>query len=290
MRLAVTPVRFALFFFLTACAVAPAQPKRIVSAAPSITEILYALGLGDRIVGVTTFCNYPEEATRKPKIGAFLNPNLEVVLSLKPDLFITGPGQSPSGHRLAAAGIEVLEVAHDTLPGIHQAIETIAKAAGVPDRAAALNRRIREDLEAIRKDTASRNPTPVAFIVGRTPGRLEGLVAVGRASYLNEVLEIAGGRNVFRDALSAYPKVNLEEMLARNPAVVIDMGEMAKTAGVTGQQKRAVVELWKRLPNLEAVKQNRVHAIASDVFVVPGPRVAQAAREFAALLHPESRR
>ena len=124
------------------------------------------------------------------------------------------------------------------------------------------------------------------FVVGRTPGRIEDLIAAGGPSYLNEVIEIAGGENIFKDAATAYAKVSLEEVLARDPEVIIDMGEMAQTVGVTEAQKRAVVTLWRRYPNLKAVRNNKVFAVASDVLVVPGPRVVAAAAQVAGLLHP----
>jgi iron complex transport system substrate-binding protein len=126
------------------------------------------------------------------------------------------------------------------------------------------------------------------FVVGRSPNRLDGLVVCGRASYLNEVIEIAGGENVFRDAIAPYPEVSLEEVIARNPEVIVDMGDMSDTVGVTEEHKRAVVALWDRIPNLAAVKHHRVFAVASDIFVVPGPRVIDAAKAFAEMLHPGS--
>jgi iron complex transport system substrate-binding protein len=128
------------------------------------------------------------------------------------------------------------------------------------------------------------------FIVGRTPGRIEDLIAAGASSYLDELIAIAGGENIFHDAVVPYSKVGLEEVLARDPDVIIDMGEMAQTVGITQQQKQAVAALWKRYPKLKAVRTNRVFAVASDVFVVPGPRVTQAAREIAAMLQAEAAR
>jgi iron complex transport system substrate-binding protein len=126
------------------------------------------------------------------------------------------------------------------------------------------------------------------FLVGRTPGRIEDLIAAGRASHLNELIELAGGDNVFRDSIAAYGKIPLEELLARNPEVIVDMGEMSETVGVTEAQKRAVVALWNRYPTLAAVREHRVYAVASDIFVVPGPRVVDAARALARMFHPEA--
>jgi len=126
------------------------------------------------------------------------------------------------------------------------------------------------------------------FIVGRNPGTLAGLVAVGKASYLNEVIAIAGGENVFRDSFAPYPKVSLEEVLARAPEVIVDMGDMAQTEGVTEEHKKSVIALWNRYSRIPAAEKKNVFAVASDIFVVPGPRVVEAARAFARMLHPEA--
>jgi iron complex transport system substrate-binding protein len=126
------------------------------------------------------------------------------------------------------------------------------------------------------------------FIVGRNPGTLDGMVAAGRASYLNEIMDLAGGDNIFHDAPAPYPKVGLEEIIARNPEVIVDMGDMAQTAGVTEEHKRTVIRLWDRAPTVSAVKGHAVFAVASDIYVVPGPRMVEAALAFARMLHPEA--
>jgi iron complex transport system substrate-binding protein len=125
------------------------------------------------------------------------------------------------------------------------------------------------------------------FVVGRSQGRLDGLVVVGKASFLNEVLHTAGGENIFEDALAPYPKVSLEEVMSRDPEVILDMGDMADTVGVTDQHKREVVALWDRVATVDAVKQHHVFAIASDFYIVPGPRVIDSARSIFDMLHPE---
>jgi len=265
-------------------------PQRIVSTAPSVTEVLFDLGLGDRVVGVSTFCRYPPEAARLPKVGTFVNPNIEPILALKPDLVIIIKNPIRLAEKLESMQVRTLEVDQDTLAGIEDSIRKIGEAAGVADRAAALNRDIREKLDDIRRRVAGRPKRKIVFLVGRSPGELQGMVAVGRASYLTELMELAGGVNAFADAPGAYPKVSLEEMLARDPGVIVDMGEMADTAGVTDAQKLAVERLWGRYPALSAVRASEVHAVADDIFVVPGPRVVEAARVFARLLHPEAMR
>lgn len=265
-----------------------AQPKRIISTSPSITEMLYALGLGDRVVGVTTFCHYPPEAAEKTKIGNYLAPNLEVIVGLRPDLVVAETTGVRHPEKLSSLRLNVLDVDDGNLAGIYESIRKIGRAAGVPDRAAALDAHIRSSLDTIGQKTARLPKRRILFIVGRTPGRIEDLIAAGRTSHLNELMEIAGGANVFGDSPAAYAKIGLEDLLARNPEVIVDMGEMSQTEGVTEAQKRAVVALWNRYPALAAVRNRRVFAVASDIYVVPGPRVVDAAREFARMLHPEA--
>jgi iron complex transport system substrate-binding protein len=272
--------------FAVALSLVAAQPRRIISTSPSITEMLYAMGLGDRVVGVTTFCHYPPEAARKPKIGNYLRPDVEAILALRPDLVIAERSMIRQAVSLPRLKLHVIEIDDATIAGIVESIRVIGRATGAQARAAGLCSEIQNSIESLRQRTR-RLPRPrVLFIVGRTPGRIEDLIAAGGSSYLGEVIEAAGGENVMRDTAAGYAKVSLEEILARDPDVIIDMGEMAQTVGITQRQKQAVVALWRRYPHLKAVKSNRVFAVASDVFVVPGPRVTEAARLIAALLHP----
>ncbi|MEB2359830.1 MAG: cobalamin-binding protein [Bryobacteraceae bacterium] len=278
----------ALAALLVAAALWAAAPARIVSTAPSITETLYALGLGPRVVAVTTYCRYPPEVVRKPKIGSFLNPNLEVILGLRPDLVIIHRNPTGLARRLQDMGLKTLEVDQQTMADVFTSMHAIGAAAGVPEAARAVERAIRAQLEQVRSKTAKLPHPRTMFLAGRTPGAIEGMVAAGGGSYHHELIEIAGGKNIFESATGAYPKVSLEEVLSRDPEVIIDMGEMSDPAGVTEERKRAVVALWHKYPVLSAVRNGRVYAVASDIFVVPGPRMVEAVRAFAAMIHPEA--
>jgi iron complex transport system substrate-binding protein len=273
-------------YLLLTAALAAAPPQRIVSTAPSITELLYALGLGDRVAGVTRFCRYPPEAQSKPKIGDYTSPNLEAIAALKPDLVIIQTNPVHLADRLRALRLHVLEVDQENIAAIYKSIRQVGDATGTERAATQLGDSIREGLARIRARVEGKPRVRMMFVIGRSPERLDGLVVVGRASYLNEMIEIAGGANVFGDAQAAYPEVSLEEVMARNPEVIVDMGDMSDTVGVTEQHKRNVIALWNRIPTLAAVKQHRVFAVASDMYVVPGPRVIEAAKAFAEMLHP----
>ena len=281
--------RLILLWFAAATLVPGQEPKRIVSTAPSITELLYALGLGDRVVGVDRFSRFPPEALRKPKIGDYANPNLEAIAALRPDLVIVPVNPVKLAERLGVLRLKVLEIDQDSLAKLYDSFRVIGQATGAAAQADKLAATVRGQLDAVRMRAAPLKKTRMMFVVGRTPNRLDGLIVVGQASYLNEIIALAGGDNVFRDAVASYPAVSLEEVLARNPEVIVDMGDMADTVGVTDAHKREVASLWDRLNSVAAVKQHRVHAVASDIYVQPGPRVVDAAKAFLEMLHPEAR-
>ena len=221
------------------------------------------------------------------RIGVCFHPNMETVLSLRPDLVIIQENPARLKEKFEALRLKVMELPHTSVNDIFASITEIGRVAGVEDRADGLCQKIRGKLSEIQSKAAERPRRRMMFIVGRTPGTIEGLIAVGSSSYLNELIAIGGGANVFEQASAPYPKVSLEEILARNPEVIVDMGDMAKTDGVTEEQKRNVARLWGRFPSLAAVKRKGVHGVASDIFVVPGPRMVDAALAFARMLHPE---
>ncbi len=280
---------------LLAAFVAPAiaqsskQPyKRIISTAPSITEALYAMGLGDRIVAVDRFSRYPKEAQSKPSIGDYVSPNLEVIASYRPDVVMIPANPIHLQQQLEALQLNVLELNQDGLQRLYDSYRTLGRVTGEPEAAQHLIESIQQPLGEIKRRVDGLPRTRVMFVVGRTPQRLDGLIVVGQDSYLNEVIDLAGGENIFHDASSAYPQISLEEVLARNPDVIVDMGDMADTVGVSARQKQGVVDLWTRMSALDAVRNHRVHAVAADIYVVPGPRVVDAVNAFFQMLHPEA--
>lgn len=265
-----------------------AAPSRIVSTAPSITEMLYALGLGERVVGVTTFCHYPPEVKNKPKIGTYLRPNIEAILALRPDLIVLP--KNPA-YRFTGLSVPQVVVDHEDVRGVYASIEQIGRATGTDARAKALVADLQAQLQAIGRNVAAKPKVSMLFIVGRSPDALDAIIAAGGASYLGELIETAGGRNVLGEIKTPYPRISHEEILSRDPEVIVDMGDMADTGNVTEAHRKSVEELWrKRYPNLRAVRAHRIFAVASDIYVVPGPRMVEAARAFARMLHPEAAR
>ncbi len=271
--------------FLLAALAAPAQ-QRIVSTSPAITETLFALGAGDRVVGVSEYCHFPPEATTKTRIGSYLKPNVETILRLRPDLVIVERLPGNALEQLRGSSVKVVQVVYGDIATNLRTIAEIAAATNRNEAGRALTGRIQDELGRVQTAAKSLQKRSVLFIVGRTPGRLDGMVAVGKGSYLNELIAMAGGRNLMADSLVAYPKISLEGVVRLRPDVIVDMGDMADTIGVTDEHKRSVVALWKSQREVAA----RVHAVASDIFVVPGPRMAEAASEFYRLIHGENKK
>jgi iron complex transport system substrate-binding protein len=252
------------------------SPHRIISVAPAITEILFALGAGDQVVGDTTYCNYPEAAKAKPKIGGFTTPNVEAILALRPDQVVMTKTRPDVAQKLRSTGIDVLEVQPENLSGIYESIQLISEKIGAPARGQMLIQSIEKELQEAAARPAIGPKPKVLFIVGRTPGTVLDLSVAGSGTYLSELIGLAGGENVFADTSVPYPQVSMEEVIRRNPDVIIDMGhsEMLNEA-----QKENVKQLWKKYSFLSAVKNNNVFPISADYFVTPGPRVVRAVRD-----------
>lgn len=261
-------------------------PTRIVSTSPSITETLFALGLGDRVAGVSTYCRFPPEAAKLPKVGTFLRPDAERIAGLRPDLVVVHEVSTGIDRKLAALGIRFVIVDRGTLASVFSSIRQIAAAAGAGARGDTLIAGLERRLDAMRRAGASASPPRVLFIVGRRPGRLADLVGVGPGSYLNDLIEIAGGRNVLAIAgQPEYPRISMETVLRFDPDVIIDTVDMGDTQAERRERQPINERLWSAYRSLTAVRSGRVYAATTDALVVPGPRVVEAAEWVQALLH-----
>jgi iron complex transport system substrate-binding protein len=264
------------------------QPKRIVSTAPSFTETLFAVGAGDRVIAVSTYCHYPPQVDELPRVGTYLNPNIESIARLRPDIVLVHSEQSDAIEQLSKVGIQSVGLKNTTLEDTLATMVQIGAAVGNKEQGLALERGLRAKLRDIERRASGKPRRSLLFVVGRTPGRLDGLIAVGKGSFLNELIRIAGGRNVLSDSPVAYPRISLESVMRLDPDVIVDMGDMAVTSGVTEKHKQSVVKLWESQPAIRAVKEKHVFAVAADIFVVPGPRVTEAAEEFSRMLFGSS--
>ncbi len=272
-----------LVIFLLAALALSAEPKRIVSTVPGLTEILFALGLGDRLVGVSEYCRYPAAALGKPKVGSFLQPNLEAITAVRPDLVLIIKNPVRLKQRLEAIGLPVEELDLETLGGILQAIDRLGAETNTKDRAAVLRASIEKRLVAVQAKVKQRRR--VTFLVGRTPQRLEGMVAVGPKSYLDELMKVAGGDNIFFDSPAMYPKVSIEQLLARDPEVIFEMGDAVHEGVEQNKYREDVLAVWAKMPSLKAVRGKKVFPLNDNMFVVPGPRFVDAAEKFFEMLN-----
>jgi iron complex transport system substrate-binding protein len=268
-----------------------AVPARIVSTSPSITETLFALGLGDRVVGVSTFCRFPPEAATRPKVGTFLRPEAELIAGLRPDLVVVHELSTGIDRKLASLRIPFVVVERGTLASVFSSIRQIAEATGVPDRAASLVADIDRRLADLRRAAAGAPRPRVLFIIGRRPGTLADLVAVGPGSYINDLIGIAGGANVLDIAgQPEYPRISMETVLRLDPDVIVDTVDMGETEAERRERQPGNERLWSAYGSLTAVRTRRLHAATTDALVVPGPRIVEAAEWVAALLRERSGR
>lgn len=274
---------------LFAAAVSAQTPQRIVSAAPSITEMLYALGLGDRVVGVTEYCDFPPEVEQKAKIGSYLNPSMETIVAMRPDLAVVLEEHGALIEKLERVNVPVLAVQHNDVAGIYASLRAVADRVGVRPEAERRIAEIRTALERVRTKSVGLKKRKTIFVIGRTPDTLSNLVCVGRGSFLNELIEAAGGINALADTVAFYPRISREALLAGGAEVVVDMGDMSGNVDASDEHKRSVVKLWQNgFPDMPAVRAGRVYAVDDDRFVVPGPRIGETAELFFRMIHPEA--
>lgn len=251
----------------------PASARRIVTLAPSLTETVYALGLGERLVGTDDFSSWPPEALGLPKLGGLFNPNLERLAALAPDLAIVLPSSRDVAQHAAALGAQVLVVRHESLADIEDGARDIAQRCGFAERG---ERFAREFRSRLAPDPVARGRT-ILLVVGRPAGKLGEIVAAGPGTYLDELLTLLGGENLLRGTAARWPQVSLEEIVARSPYWVIELSPEPLTDG----ESRARIAEWSALGDLPAVTGRRVLTISGAHTLVPGPRVALLYRELA---------
>jgi iron complex transport system substrate-binding protein len=258
---------------------------RIVSTSPSITETLFALQLGDRVVGVSAYCRYPKEVLSLPKVGTFLKPEPETIARLKPDLVFVHTGPNTAATQLAALGIRTAVVDSGALTSVFTAIRQISAAAAVSERGDALVQKIQADLDHIKASVAGQPPRKVLVIVGRRTGTLTDMIAVGPGSYLSDLIAIAGGVNVMGSVRLEYPRISMETVISLAPNVIIDVGEMGESPADSERRRKVTEGLWAQQRLVAAVRNGAVYAVNDEAFVVPGPRVVEVAKTMARWFH-----
>lgn len=261
-------------------AIVPAPPAgragRVVSLAPSVTEIVYALGAGDRVVGVCGQCDFPADVQRVTRVGGYVVPSVEAVLAVRPDLVIAvpSPGNRESVRALERAGVRVL-VTHDrTLADVWASMRSIAESLGLAAEGERLVSDVRRRLDDIHTRVAGLPLRRVLMVVGHDP-----LIAVGGGTLQDELVTLAGGTNIAADAGTVWPQITLELVVSRAPEVIVDSAMGTEAAGKA---------LFAGLTTVPAVRAGRVVTLRGDTLLRAGPRVTEAAAALAAAIHPEA--
>lgn len=260
--------------------------ERIVSMAPSITETLYALGLGDRVVGVTDYCRYPPEAQEVAKVGGYHNTNFEAVVALEPDLVVLLSGDERCLSALHKLGIRTLVVCHNDVEGILNSFLQIGRVGGPEADARRMITDIRTRMRHVRQKTAGLPRPGVLLVAQRSlrPDKLEDVYVAGSDGFFDSIIELAGGENSYPPTSVRFPVVSAEGILWMDPDVILDL-----TSGVAqGQHDQETLRgAWQQVADVKAVKTGRVHSLEQDYAFVHGPRFILLIEDLARLIHPE---
>lgn len=248
-------------------------PERIISLTPAVTEILFELGLDERIIGVTEYCNYPEAALKKPKMGGFANPNIELVVDAEPHIVFVAAGvQMELIERLEQLGITVFCLDAESVDQVIKNIQMTGEIMGVPEAAQKLTSEMQAKVDAVVLKVKDQERPVVFFEVWDEP-----LMSAGPGTFINSLIELAGGQNLAGDTDTRYPQLSMELLFERDPDVYI----------ANNFHKQSDIMARPGYENLTAVKTGRVHTIDDDLVTLPGPRVVLGLEEMARIIHPE---
>ncbi len=253
-------------------------PTRIVSLAPAITEVLFAIGSSDQLVGVTQYCDYPPEARLKPKVG-YIHPNLESIVALQPDL-VVAPREFLRADilgKLEQLKIPTFILDAKTIEDVLSHIQSLGRMLGRSESADGLAAQMRQRIIAIKTRTATLPRPRLLYVLNSEP-----LITVGPGSFIDQLIELAGGANIAARAKTPYPRLNIEEVLKEDPELLIF--PVGTAEGIPDSEQ----QVWKRWTTLSAVKYGRFHHIPSDLLNRPGPRIVEGLETLARTIHPNA--
>jgi iron complex transport system substrate-binding protein len=259
---------------------------RIVSLVPAVTEMLYAIGAGPRVVAVSSYDTYPPEVKTLPNVGALLDPNVERILSLKPTLVVVYGSQADLKAQLARAGIGVFEYRHGGLAHVSATVRELGERTGDAARAATVATSIERGLDDVRRRVSSRPQPRTLLVFGRERMALRGIYASGGVGFLADMLAAAGGDNVLKEVRQESVQAGTEQILAKRPDVILET-RAANSAFPMGE-RQAELDVWRALASVPAVRNGRVHFLFDDRIVIPGPRVVDGTIAMARALHPDA--
>lgn len=255
-------------------------PERIISLSPSNTEVSFALGLEERIVGVTEYCNYPPEAQEKAIVGGFDSPSIEKIVELEPDLILASTIHDEEVPRLEEMGYPVLVVESSRVEELFESMTLVAEVAGVEQAGEELINSMQERIAFVQDKVAdldSEDRVRVFYEVYSDP-----LMSAGAGAFIDEIISLAGGENIFGDVADNYPQISAEEVADRQPDIIL-FPDYHGTSGMV-LEEMAGRPGWESVP---AVENKNIHAISDDTFARPGPRIVEAIEEAAELFYPD---
>lgn len=251
------------------------EPQKIISLSPAITEILFAIGVEDKIIGVTDFCDYPEEALEKPKVGGFDSPNMEVIIESEPDVVFTAAGvQSEFVQQMERLGIVVVTLDARTLEQVLENIELAGRVAGAAEEALELTNSLKARIEAVKEKVSQAQDKPTVFFeVWDNP-----LMTAGPGSFIYDMIELCGTENIAYDVTESFAEFSLELLIERDPEFYL-----INSHAHTPQE----VKSRPGYEGLQAVQNDKVFAIEDDLVTLPGPRIVDGLEEMARIIHPQ---
>ncbi len=262
---------------------------RIVSLVPALTEMLFVVGAGSQVVGVSSYDDFPPEVQSRPRVGALLDPDVERILSLKPDLVLAYGSQTDLVGQFARAGIRVYSYRHGGVGnGVGNVLQTIRELGALSGRKAEGDRvtaQLQARLDAVRARVRGRPRPRTMLVLGRDAMALRGIYASAGVGFLHELLDVAGAEDVFADVKRESIQPSNETMIVRAPQVIIELHAGDEPARDVLQKERAV---WSLLSSVPAVRNGRVHLLYGGYLMSPGPRLASAAETLARVLHPDA--
>jgi len=249
---------------------------QIISLSPNITEIIYALDADSDLVAVSDFCRYPAEALQKEKIGGLLNPNIEKIVALKPTHLFGLPSHEDLNIKLSEFGLKIIMVNNETINDVLKSIETISQSLNIIDLGEKLNESIKDSLNYYRQIKTTQSHPTAMLIIGKEPGSINNITVAGPNTFLNEIWELIGGKNIFIDLPVKYSQINFEEIIKRNPDLIIQF-DASKNDGIL---KNAIGSEWNTLQKVNAIKNQNMYLVSADYILTPGPRMIKIVKDF----------
>ena len=246
-------------------------PARIVSLVPAVTEMLFAIGAGPRVAGVSSFDHFPAEVERLPRVGALLDPDVERILSLRPDLVVVYRSQTDVLAQLGRAGIPAFVYSHAGLADVTVTLRRLGERIGAGAVAQRLATDIERRIEAVRSASANASRPRTLVVFGRDPFALRGIYASGGVGFVHDMVTAAGGDNVFADAKREAVQATTELIISRGPEVILEL----RAEAMEREAKEKEVRTWSSLASVPAVRSGKVRILDDPRTVVPGPRVAE---------------